>query len=166
MFSSSIVAASGVSTGYSAAFIVGLFSDKFGTRRGFLADANSTPPFEQQGSGAANINKFGGLDPVNVNLGGTNYQIVNFVSAFPSQTLTILLPDQTSSTILPQNLFTSISTDLGTLNSADATSHSLSTGYGNPNFKVTQWAWRIVGTSVPPDIIGSSTTTRTLTIAE
>ena len=166
MFSLGVIAASGVSTGYSGQFDVGEFTDKFGTRRGFSADPNTTPPWQQQGSGTATLIKFGGLDPIYVDLGGTSYQIVLFQTFIAQQTLTILLPDQTSNTILPQDLFTSISTDLGTLNSADATSHSLVTGYGNPNFKVTNWVWTASGGYVPPNIVGSSVTTRTLTIVE
>ncbi len=165
MFSSGVIASS-TPTGYSAQFDVGVFTDKAGTRRGFTADPNSTPAFEQQGSGTATINKFGGLSPVFVTLDGTSHQIVQFQFFINQQTLTILLPDQTSSTILPQDLFTSISTDLGTLNSADATSHALNTGYGNPNFKVTSWTWTASGGYIPPNIIGSSVTTRTLTIVE
>ena len=166
MFSLGVIAASGVSTGYSADFIVGVFTDKFGSRRGFMADPNTTPPWQQQGSGTATGNKFGGLDPIYVDLGGTSYQIVQFQLFINQQTLTILLPDQTSNTILPQDLFTSISTDLGTLNSADVTTHALNTGYGNPNFKVTSWTWTASGGYIPPNIIGSSVTTRTLTIVE
>ena len=166
MFNSGVIAASGGTSGYSADFTVGAFTDKAGTRRGFSADPNSTPAWQQQGSGTANSQKYGGLDPIYVNLGGTSYQIVNFTFFINQQTLTILLPDQTSSTILPQDLFTSISTDLGTLNSADATSHSYSAGYGTPNFKVTNWVWTASGGYIPPNIIGSSVTTRTLTIEE
>ena len=166
MFNSGVIAASGVTSGYSADFTVGVFTDKFGTRRGFSADPNSTPAWQQQGSGVAHGQKYGGLDPIYVELGGTSYQIVNLSFFTNQQTLTILLPDQTSSTILPQDLFTSISTVLGSLNSADVTGHSLSSGYGNPNFKVTNWTWTASGGYTPPNIIGSTTTTRTLTIAE
>lgn len=166
MFSLGAIAASGVSTGYSGQFDVGVFTDKFGTRRGFAADPNSTPAFQQQGAGTAHGQKFGGLSPVLVTLDGTSHQIVLFQFFVNQQTLTILLPDQTSNTILPQDLFTSISTDLGTLNSADVTTHNLVTDYGNSNFKVTNWTWTASGGYIPPNIIGSSVTTRTLTIVE
>ena len=39
-------------------------------------------------------------------------------------------------------------------------------GYGNPNFKVTSWTWTASGGYTPPNIIGSTETTRTLTITE
>ncbi len=163
MFSSSIIAASGVSTGYSADFIVGTFSDKFGTRRGFVADPNSTPAWQQQGSDASTINKFGGLSPVYINIGSDTYQVVGFSIFSSALTLTIERPSGTAS--LAFDSITSISTDLGTLNTADITQFNNSSSYGNPNFSVSTWTWGTTQNYIPTNIIGSTETTRPLTIA-
>lgn len=165
MFSSSIVAASGVSTGYSANLEVRSATDKLGTRYGFNANPNSTPPWAQQGTGASSIVQYGNLDNVIVNLGGTDYQIVATGIFIFSQNITLLHPDQTSTTPLPADLFTSISTDLGTLNASDVTSREYS-ARGTNNYKVTTYFWKTEGTTVFTDIFGTSDTTRTLTITE
>jgi len=166
MFSSSIIAASGVTSGYSADLEVGSGTDKFGTRYGFNADPNSTPPWQQQGSGTASVTKYGNLDPVLVTLGGTDYQITGVRKFVFDQSFSLLHPDQTDTSALPADLFTSISTDLGTLNASDVTSRSF-TQQGSASYKVTTYFWSTSGSTVFTDIIGTTTaTTRTLTITE
>lgn len=75
MFNSGVIAASGVTSGYSATLEVGVAGDKFGTRYGFLSNGNSTPPFQQQGSGTATVVQYGNLDNDFVNLGVEDYRI-------------------------------------------------------------------------------------------
>ena len=162
MFSLGAIAASGVSTGYSGQLAVGTGTDKFGTRSGFASDPNSTPPWQQAGGGTGTVLVFGGLNNIYVELGGTSYQIVQFSNAFGAQTFFGLLhPNQSDTSALASNLFTSITTSIGTLNSSDATV-TLNSGYGNPNFKVTMWNWNLP----QPNIIGTTHTTIPVTIVE
>lgn len=165
MFSSSIVAASGVTSGYSANLEVGSATDKFGTRYGFNADPNTTPPWGQQGTGSSTVTKYGNLDTVLVSLGGTDYQITGVRKFAADQSFSLLHPDQTDTSALPADLFTSISTDLGTLNAADATNRTFNY-QGNSNYTVTTYFWSTSGSTVFTDIIGTTATTRTLTITE
>jgi len=166
MFSSSIVAASGVTSGYSADLDVGIFTDKAGTRYGFSSDPNSTPPWEQLGTGTATAIKYGGLSNDIVNLGGTDYRIVSVGTFLVSQSIILLHPDQNSTTPLPADLFTSISTDLGTLNASDVSSRGYS-AIGSSSYKVTTYFWQTgVNGAVFTNIFGTSETTRTLTITE
>lgn len=165
MFNSGVIAASGVTSGYSATLGVGSAGDKQGTRYGFRSDANSTPAFQQQGSNTATTLVHGSLSDVIVNLGGTDYQIVAFVKFNASQSLTLLHPDQTSSTPLPADLFTSISTDLGTLNASDVTTRQY-VAIGTGAHKVTEYYWTTSGDTAFTDIIGVTATNRPLTITE
>jgi len=165
MFNSGVIAASGVTSGYSETLGVGSAGDKAGTRYGFRANSNSTPPFQQQGSGSATTLVYGSLSNVIINLGGTDYQIIAFSKFINSQSLTLLHPDQTSTTPLPADLFTSISTDLGTLNAADVTTRQYQ-AHGNAGYKVTEYFWNTSGGTVFQDIIGVTATNRPLTITE
>ena len=169
MFSSGVIAATfpiddGSST-YTGQLQVRSATDKFGTRYGFSANPNTTPPWGQQGTGTASILQYGNLDTVTVNLGGTNYQIVSASNFVFSQSLILLHPDQTSTTALPADLFTTISTNLGTLNASDVTSRAYS-AIGNNSYKVTTYFWTTQGTTVFTNIFGTTDTTRTLTITE
>ena len=149
MFNSALLAANGAFN-----MRIGVGTDKFGDRHGFDADPNSSPAWNQVPVGSETTTVFGALDNVFIKISGAYYQIVTFHNPFNSQTfLTILHPNQSDTSALPSDLFTSITTDLGTLNSSDATAVTFNGSFGNPNFKATQWAWNtpqtnIVGTSV------------------
>tara|TARA_R100000655_G_scaffold106695_1_gene156253 strand:- start:223 stop:705 length:483 start_codon:yes stop_codon:yes gene_type:complete len=160
MFSSGAIA-----TAKDRVFKVGSFTDKFGTRRGFVANPNSTPPWEQQGSSTSTVDMHGGLDPVSINIGSDAYQIVQLTNFAGSISLVIYRPSGTAS--LAFDSITSISTELGTLNTADASQFNNSSTYGNPNFDVSTWNWNPgSGGYVPQDIIGVAEITRSLTVTE
>jgi hypothetical protein len=163
MFNSGVIAASGVTSGYSANLEVRSATDKFGTRYGFLSDHTTTPTWGQQGSGSASVAKYGNLDNVFVTLGGTDYRVVGFTRFIVSTQIILLHPDHTDSTMLAADLFSSVSTDLGTLNSSDTTRQVIALG---GTYNTTSYYWTTAGTTIYPDIIGTSNTTRTLTITE
>ena len=166
MFSSGVIASS-IPSVYSADFTVGSFTDKAGTRYGFVANPNSTPAWQQQGSGTAISTMYGGLDPVIYTTGGTDYQIVAFRQNGGALRLVILHPDQSDTNHLGQ-LFSSLSTNLGTINYSDISTTSVLTNYGNPAYVVSTYNWTTQSSSVytqVTDIIGT-TASRTLTIEE
>lgn len=140
MFNSGVIAAAGVTSGYSATLEVGTAGDKFGTRYGFLSNGNSSPPFQQQGSGTATIVQFGNLDNDFVNLGGVAHRI-NGISFFGDRTSVQLLhPNQSDTTALPVDTFSSITIGSTTLNTNNLLSHSTQTSW-NAGYRVTFWSW-------------------------
>ena len=142
----------------------GVGTDKFGSRYGYSADQNSTPPWNQAGGGTGTPLVFGGLDNIYVKLSGTYYQILGFSNAFgATTTFTLLHPNQSDTSALPSNLFTSLTTELGTLSTSDTQAVTFVSSFGNPGFKATTWQWNLP----QPNINGtSSTTTITFSITE
>ena len=158
MFNSALLAVNGAFN-----MRVGVGTDKFGSRHGFAADPNSTPPWNQLAAGSDTVTAFGELDNVFIKISGVYYQIVTFHNPFNSQTtLSILHPNQSDTSPLAFDLFTSITTDLGTLNSSDANGVNLNSSFGNPNFKVTSWTWNTPQTN----LIGTSAGFKTFIITE
>ena len=140
MFNSGVIAAAGVTSGYSATLEVGTAGDKFGTRYGFLSNGNSSPPFQQQGSGTATIVQFGNLDNDFVNLGGVDHRI-NGISFFGDRTSVQLLhPNQSDTTALPVDTFSSITIGSTTLYTNNLLAHTTQTSW-NANYRVTFWSW-------------------------
>lgn len=140
MFNSGVIAASGVTSGYSATLEVGVAGDKFGTRYGFLSNGNSTPPFQQQGSGTATVVQYGNLDNDFVNLGGEDYRINGISFAGVTISVSLLHPDQSDTTALPVDTFSSITIGSTTLNTNNLASHSTQTSW-NANYRLTFWSW-------------------------
>tara|TARA_Y100000996_G_C22456243_1_gene616057 strand:- start:504 stop:980 length:477 start_codon:yes stop_codon:yes gene_type:complete len=158
MFNSALLAANGAFN-----MRVGVGTDKFGSRHGFAADPNSSPAWNQVAAGSDTVTVFGELDNVFIKISGVYYQIVGFNNPFNSATgLHILHPNQSDTSALPFDLFTSITTDLGTLNTSDATAVNLNSSFGNPNFKVTAWTWNTPQTN----LIGTSAGFKTFIITE
>jgi len=141
MFSTTnIIASAGVpiDVGYTGTLEVGTASDKAGTRYGFLANGNNN--WAQQGTGTATTVQYGNLDDVTVTLNGTDYQITAMSMSGVSFQVTILHPDQSDATILPRNLFTTVSIDNKAFNQYNANAHTTGTSW-NDNYKLTTWTW-------------------------
>ena len=133
---------------------VGFFSDKAGARRGFQADPNDNWAQQAEGT-AATINKYGRLDNTTVNLDSTDHQVTAFSHLLTNLSFSLLHPDQSQATgALPQSLFTSITIDGTTFNSADATVQAQASG--NSGFKITTWFWVAAnpfGTTTGADLV-------------
>ena len=158
MFSSSIVAASGVSTGYSETLTVGVTS---------VTDKGSTVYtycYTISASDGTTVLR-GALSNDIVTLGGSDHRIMEITrSSVGFITITIRHPDYTnlSGSSLGTSLFTSISTDLGTLTLANAASNYAATHGTSPNqYRVTTYLF-----TSGDDIVGTTATNLTLTITE
>ena len=144
---------SAVTTPVNTTLNVGFFSDKAGARYGFQADPNDN--WAQQAAGtAATVNKFGRLDNTTATLNSTDYQITFCSHLLTNLAFSLLHPDQSQTAALPQSLFTSITIDGTTFNSADATVQAQATG--NSGFRITTWFWVTAnpfGTTTGADLI-------------
>ena len=139
----------------------GLFEDKAGDYTGFSSDENGV----QQGSGSASNVKYGALDNVSFKLGGQTHRIRQFTHQdvpSPYVRLSLFHADGTDSSALPSDLFTAVSTELGVLLTAQASSHTHFNTDGNTATTVWQW-----NTPAFPNIISSTTgAIQNLTIVE
>lgn len=127
---------------------VGFFSDKAGARRGFQADPNDNWAQQAEGT-AATITKYGRLDNTTVNLDSTDHQVTAISHLLTNLSFSLLHPDQSQTTALSQSLFTSITIDGTTFNSADANVQAQASG--NSGFRITTWFW------VAPNSFGTTT---------